>query len=140
MNRLLRSTNSAVVSDVNNWSGVSPDAQFLLIDEYGTQTNRLTLDNLKRLTGGNANLFSGNRKSYGSSYTPRRCAQLIIFSNYHLYECSGKYDPKSGKRKVTADESNILRDRFHIHRLDAQEEGDEQEEATEEMDAIDATS
>lgn len=118
----LNHLNACVLSDVNNWFGVQEGAQFVMIDEYG-KTNRFSWDALKRLTGGNASLFAGNRKSFGASYTPREDAQLVIFSNNHLFECLGK-------KKITPEEEVIMRDRFFIHKLDEEASG-----VTEEQDA-----
>ena len=121
---LIKHTNAAVVADLHNWTNVLEDAHFIVIDEYGLKTNRLSLDDLKRLTSGNASTFAGNRKSYGSSYIPRNDAQLIIFSNNHLFEAMGVKDPKDGVRKVSMKNAEILSDRFHIYRLDEVAPGD----------------
>ena len=127
VNKILKWFNASVVNDRQNWTNVSPDAQFLIIDEYGPKTNRLDLDSLKRLTSGNAATFSGNRKSYGGSYTPRSDAQLIILSNYHLFQCMGEYDRISQQRTVSESVARILRDRFFIYRMDEDVESGETE-------------
>ena len=110
---ILQKLNASALIDVNNWMDFDPNSQFIIVDEYG-KSNRFAWDDLKRLTSGNASTFGGNRKSYGASLKPRADAQLILFSNYHLFECLGK-------KKITNAEEDILRSRFHIHKLDAKE-------------------
>ena len=110
---LLHILNASALTDAKNWTDFDPDSQFIIVDEYG-KSNRFAYDDLRRLTSGNASTFGGNRKSYGASVRPRADAQLILFSNYHLFECLGK-------RKITTNEEESLRDRFHIHKLDEEE-------------------
>ena len=76
------------------------------------------MDDLKGLTSGTAQGFTGNRKSYGASYKPRTDVQLIILSNKHLFDCMGTYDPSTKTRKVSPEDADLLRQRFFIHRLD----------------------
>lgn len=123
--KLLKRCNAEVIGDAHNWMGagnknLSENAQFLIIDEYGPKKS-LSLDDLKSLTSGDASIFAGNRKSYGGSYRPRSDAQVIIFSNYHLFDVMGK-NRKTNKghavRKITQQEADILRDRFFIYKLD----------------------
>lgn len=117
--KILKRANASQISDVNNWMGVSPHAQFLVMDEYGP-TNKLSMHKLKAMTAGDMSAFSGNRKSFGLSFQPRNDAQMILFGHFHLFDVMGRknLDPESGLRKVTAQEAKILYERFHIYRLD----------------------
>ena len=134
---LMSQTNASQVTDTNNWMNVSKDAQFLVIDEYN-HDKKISMGNLKVLASGNASAFAGNRKSYGLTFQPRRDAQLIIFSNYHLFDVMGTkaLDPDSGLRKITEQEAKILSDRFFIYRLDETKSEDPMvpETETEEFD------
>ena len=134
---LLAETNASQIVDANNWMNVSKDAQFLVIDEYGP-TNKIPMDKLKGLTAGNASTFGGNRKSYGKSFQPRKDAQLIIFSNYHLFDVMGRktLDSEKETRKVTEQEADILSDRFFIHRLDDGKSDDNMDIENEECDRL----
>ena len=113
---MAKSLNVGIIGDLNNWIEVSPWSQFLAVDEFGPR-NRLTIDKLKQLTSGNAAIFRGNRKSYGSSFEPRADVQLIMTSNYHLFDALGSKS-SDGIRKVTPEEAAILQDRFNIIKLD----------------------
>ncbi|RUS74731.1 hypothetical protein EGW08_017505 [Elysia chlorotica] len=117
--KILKRCNASQVTDTHNWMNVSKDAQFLVIDEYNPD-KKITMGNLKTLTSGDASAFAGNRKSHGLTFQPRRDAQLIIFSNYHLFDVMGTkaLDPENKTRKITEQEAKILSDRFFIYRLD----------------------
>ena len=122
--QILQRLNASQITDTRNWMDVSKYAQFLVIDEYSPD-QKITMGKLKTLTSGNASSFAGNRKSYGLTFKPRKDAQLIIFSNYHLFDVMGKKnlndDSTSDVRKITRQEAKILSDRFFIYRLDEDE-------------------
>ena len=120
--KLLRWLNASQVTDTHNWMNISKYAQFLVIDEFSPD-KKITLGNLKTLTSGDASAFAGNRKSHGLTFQPRKDAQLIIFSNYHLFDVMGTKNLVSHNdvRQVTQQTAKILKDRFFIHRLDESE-------------------
>ena len=124
INQIIADLNASQVTDTRNWMDISKHAQFLLIDEFSPD-NKITMGKLKTLTSGNASAFGGNRKSYGSTFNPRKDAQLIIFSNYHLFDVMGRKNLNQESpcdiRKLTKQEAQILSDRFYIHRLDEDE-------------------
>ena len=111
---ILHKLNATALVDAKNWTDCSPDSQFIIVDEYG-ESNRFAWDDLKRLTSGNASTFEGSRESCGASFRPRADAQLILFGDTHLFECAGK--------KITGKDEDMLRDRFHIHKLDEENTG-----------------
>jgi hypothetical protein len=123
-----RDANADIIRDVKNLTGLSENAQFLFVDEYGP-VKRFGMDDLKGLTGGTAQGFTGNRKCYGASYKPRTDVQLILLSNKHLFDCMGNLDRKAKIRKVTAADADLLNQRFFIYRLD------EHKKHTQETDA-----
>ncbi len=110
--------NASYITDLNNPTGVSKDSQFLIVDEYGGTTRKFNMEDLKGLTSGNASAYTGNRKSYGESFKPRPDVQLILLSNEHLFSCMGDYMGQNKPRQISLGNANLLRDRFHIHRLD----------------------
>lgn len=110
-------TNSAVIRDLNNFTDVPEDAQFLLVDEYGPN-RRFDIDELKGLTGGTGIGFTGNCKASGASFVPRSDVQLIIVSNKHLFDCMGSMNSKTNTRKVSAADADLLNQRFTIYRMD----------------------
>jgi hypothetical protein len=120
--KLAKKFNAGLINDPSNWMGVAEDAQFLIVDGYGPK-RRFHMDDLKCLTAGDARTSYGNRKSYGDSYRPRPDAQLIIFSNHHLFACMGEWNAKLGRRVVTPETATLLSDRFHIVKLDEGAEG-----------------
>ena len=99
-------------------------AQFILADEVSAD-RRMTLADLKTLTGGDASHFAGRRKSHGASFVPRRDAQVIFFSNHHLFEVYGRWSAKHGRRLINASVAANLRARFYIIKLDEGEEADD---------------
>ena len=111
--------NACVVNDVNNWSKVSPAAQFLIFDEVTRAPKRhIDLATLKAFTGGTVTTAAGNIKSYGDSYEPREDVQLIMLSNESIYDIYGTWDAKLQRRFMPSCEMNQLNDRFVVVRLD----------------------
>ena len=108
--------NAHVITDSNNWIDVPDEAQFLIFDELG-KLNKLNFEHLKSLTGGYG-MMSGNCKSYGSSFRPRKDVQVIITSNQSPYEIYGEWDNNSQRRIMSADAFSQFQDRFHVIRLD----------------------
>ncbi|RUS74738.1 hypothetical protein EGW08_017512 [Elysia chlorotica] len=115
---LLDRTNAAHILGFSNELNVLEYAQFLVIDDFGPD-RKIDMANLKCLTSGLAFACSGDVQ-------PRKDAQLIIFSNNHLFDVMG--DPEDETRKIPEREAKILLDRFFIYRLD------ETENETEETD------
>ena len=73
------------------------------------------------------------------SFIPRADAQVIIFSNDHLFDCIGKYDQKTKRRTVNFYEAMKMLSRFHIIKLDDEHES-EIEDAVSHIDVCDAIS
>lgn len=117
MQQILMQCNAAEITDLKNFADVSPHAQFYVIDEYD-HNHRLSFDALKRFTGGVASSFSGNVKSFGKSFTPRADAQLILFSNFHLFALYGEWCPKLQRHFINPLHAEILENRFHIIKVD----------------------
>ena len=115
--RLQRKWNACSVKDSNNFSGFRDNVQFIIFDEFSHDTKILFPD-LKKLTGGNASDFGGNKKVFGDAFVPRADAQVIIFSNNHLFECIGKYNQKLKRRTVSLYMARQMMERFHIIKLD----------------------
>ena len=127
---MLKDLNAARCKSFDNFAGVRTDADFYIIDEFEPK-NAPSMVALKSLCGGDASSFAGNRKVAGTNWSPHRDAQFIIFSNLHLFNVMGSYNPKNPKvRKVDPVNAKALRDRFKIYKLDAIETG-----VTEEMEA-----
>ena len=114
---LKTSLNACAVNDLNNFIGVRENAQFLIFD-YFSHNSKITIDDLYRLTCGNASHFIGNKKTFGRSFIPRADAQVIILSNNHLFDCIGKYNQNTKRRTVNYFTAKKLLDRFHIIKLD----------------------
>ena len=119
--RLQRKWNACSVKDSNNFSGFRDNVQFIIFDEFSHDT-KISFPDLKKLTGGNASEFGGNRKVFGDAFVPRADAQVIIFSNHHLFECIGKYNPRTTRRSVSFYMARQMVERFHIIKLDDEEE------------------
>lgn len=117
MQQILMECNAAEITDPNNFAGVSPFAQFYVMDEYD-HNHKFSFDALKRFTGGVASSFSGNIKSYGKSFTPRQEAQLILFSNIHIFGIYGEWCPKLQRHFMNPLHADILENRFHIFKVD----------------------
>lgn len=115
--QLLQQFNCAEITDMKNFADVDQHAQFYLIDEYD-HTHKFSFDALKRFTGGNAASFAGNIKSFGKSFSPRPDAQLIIFSNHHIFALYGQWDAKLQRHFITPHHAEILNNRFHIIKVD----------------------
>ncbi|ELT94158.1 hypothetical protein CAPTEDRAFT_227980 [Capitella teleta] len=120
---------AAFLADANNAMNIPANCQFLIMDEVGP-SNRVPINQLKALCGGNASVSSLNRKSYGRSYVPRGDAQFIILSNHSPYDTYAVTDQKTKLRKINADVIEPLEHRFSIIRLD----GDNREEKVKYME------
>ena len=112
---------STVISDLNNACGLVAGTQFLVVDEY-EGTNTFPSETIKRITGGNATTCSLNRKSHGSSFQLAPDVQMILLSNFSLYNNYAKYDRAMGRRVLSAELYNHLSARFHVFRLDGDDE------------------
>lgn len=124
LSKLKKRCNCASIKDFNNWKGVSEVAQFLTKDEF-SHTSDITVDDLKELAGGVNDSFKGNMKSYGEGYTPRGDVQLVMASNYHLFQCVGsKYDSATKTRTMHHQTAKQLFDRFHIIKFDDETVGE----------------
>lgn len=106
-----------VVSHASNAMEVPSNAQFLIFDEFGSK-KCIHIDDLKRMTGGDASDGCLNRKSYGKSYVPRSCAQIIILGNKSPYEVYSSYDRNLKRNVMSGDDLSTLSARFEIIRLD----------------------
>ena len=104
---------TAVVTDVNNFEGVPSSAGIILFDEYG-KGNMLDFSKLKQLTSGNAELFSGNCKCFGKSWSPPSDAQVIIASNLHPFYLYGVENRATGECEIEYDVAMQIKSRFHI--------------------------
>ena len=124
MERLEEMYNVHIVNDTNNWTTVPHNAQILVLDEVGHAHNRLDFDKLKALTGGTAAAFSGNCKTFGDSFIPRRDVQVIILSNRPPYDIYGKWNATLGRRVMTREEIDQFHARFEVFRLDGSVEED----------------
>ena len=109
--------NAFFLPDTKNWMGIPKGTQFIVLDEYGPK-KKLSFEDLKTLTAGDASAFAGNRKSHGQSFKPRADVQLVILSNKSIYELYGTWNPKIQKCELTAEEADQLDDRFQVTRLD----------------------
>jgi len=118
MLRLEEMYNVHIVNDTNNWTTVPYNAQILVLDEVGYVHNRLSFENLKALTGGSASAFTGNCKTFGDSFIPRKDVQVIMLSNRPPYEIYGKWDATLGRRIMTREEMDLFHARFEVFRLD----------------------
>jgi len=94
------------------------NAQILVLDEVGYVHNRLSFENLKALTGGSASAFTGNCKTFGDSFIPRKDVQVIMLSNRPPYDIYGKWNAALGRRIMTREEMDQFHDRFEVFRLD----------------------
>ena len=111
--------NAHVVEDLNNFSNVPTNTQFLIFDEVGTDVGRhLEFGKLKAFTGGRARGASGNVKSFGDSYIPREDVQLVQLSNESMYDVYGTWDVKLQRRVIGRETLAQLEARFVIVRLD----------------------
>jgi len=118
MERLEEMYNVHIVNYTNNWTTVPHNAQILVLDEVGYVHNRLDFDNLKALTGGTAASFTGNCKTFGDSFIPRKDVQVIILSNRPPYDIYGKWNAALGRRIMTSEEMDQFHARFEVFRLD----------------------
>jgi hypothetical protein len=108
---LSRDHNACYVNDVNDFSDVRADAQFLIIEDYAPN-NRLSMTQIRSMTSGTS--WGSNPKSHGRPFRPRNDVQLVILSNHHLFYCMGK----GKERKISSIDAEALRNRFHIIKLD----------------------
>jgi len=118
MERLKEMYNVHIVNDTNNWTTVPSNAQILVLDQVGYVHNRLDFENLKALTSGTGASFSGNCKTYGDSFIPRKDVQVIMLSNRSPYEIYGKWNAALGRRIMTREEMDQFHARFNVFRLD----------------------
>jgi len=117
LQQLLMECNACEITDVNNFAGLESYCQYFVMDEYGHQ-NKFSFEALKKFTGGIASSFSGNVKSFGKSFTPRPDAQLVIFSNTHIFGLYGEWSPKLQRRFLNPLQAELLENRFHIIKVD----------------------
>ena len=124
MQEFATKTNATIVNDCSNMSNISEKSQFLIFDETSASSKKKHLDiaDLKALTGGNAESFSGNKKTYGDSYSTRSDVQIIILSNQSIYELYAAKNSALGRPVICRDLSCQLEDRFFVHRLDGSNE------------------
>jgi hypothetical protein len=120
---LVEKYRATLVPDPNNAMKIPRDAQFLVFDEFGPG-HKLSINHLKGLTSGCANVSCLNRKSYGESYVPMPDVQIIILSNYSPYETYAVTCHVSKRKFCPRDTVDPLESRFNIIRLD----GDNREE------------
>lgn len=128
LNSMMDNTNATVITDFSNWVGMKAHAQFILADEVSSE-RRMTLADLKTLTGGDASHFAGRRKSHGASFVPRPDAQVIFFSNHHLFDVHGRWSSKHGRRLIYPSVAGNIRARFNIIKLDESEGSSERDDA-----------
>jgi hypothetical protein len=121
MERLINYASSCLVTDPKSMSGISNSAQFVFVDDYDFR-KRFDMPTLKGLTCGVA-------RGFGDKL--REDIQFIFLSNSHLFDSMGESADKKKDpvRRVSAKDANLLKQRFHIYRLDEEEEGDEEEDA-----------
>lgn len=125
MDRFTAKYNAQYIDDLNNWTGMRRNVQFVLFDEYSSDSKRhLEYSALKAFTRGHCTGIAGNCKTFGSSYSPRSDVQFIICSNNSLYEIYGQRDPESGRYYISKTTVDQLEDRFHIICLDGDCEED----------------
>ena len=117
MKKMQKYLNCTTVNDFSNWVGMKAHAQFILADEVEPE-RRMTLADLKTLTGGDASNFAGRRKSHGASFVPRADAHVVFFSNHHLFEVYGRWSSKLGCRLINPSVAANLRARLHVIKLD----------------------
>lgn len=106
-----------VVPHVTNAMNIPPNAQFIIFDEY-SPAKPLHIEDLQRLTGGDASSGCLNRKSYGISYTPRSDCQFIILSNYSPYEVYSQYNTTTHSKFMSVENYTTINARFNVFRLD----------------------
>ena len=128
MKKMLKLFNCTAITDFSNWVGMKAHAQFILADEVSSE-RRMTIADLKTLTGGDASHFAGRRKSHGASFVPRPDAQVIFFSNHHLFDVHGRWSSKHGRRLIYPSVAGNLRARFNIIKLDESEGSSERDDA-----------
>lgn len=121
--RFCNEYNAHYIEDTNNFCSVPRNAQFLIFEEVGID-KKMSISDLKALTGGIASGFTGNRKSHGASFTPRADVQVICFSNIPIYDAYGKYNAVAQRRMMRPEVMDQLEQRFHIVRLDGDIEED----------------
>ena len=107
--------------DPNNALGVPMGVQWLVFDEYsGART--LSYVTLKNLTSGDASGTVLRRKRRRMGYVPSADVQVMILSSHSPYEVYGTWDPKKQKRVMSENALTCIHDRFHVHRLDGDNE------------------
>lgn len=124
LSSLEKRCNCSPIQDFNNLTGVRENAQFLTNDEF-SHSSKITVDQLKALTGGKPDSFVGNKKSFGRGFKPRRDVQVILASNYHPFQCVGsKFDQSIKTRTMHHQTAKQLFDRFHIIKFDDEKTGE----------------
>jgi hypothetical protein len=113
------------VNDVKNFCGVPCNAQFLLFDEVSPTDKKLPLATMKGLTGGTGTSSAFNRKSFGSSYTPRKDVQAVFLSNHSPYEVYGTWNKSLDIPVMTAATRSQIHSRLNIFKLDGDPKADE---------------
>lgn len=108
--KMVRTCNAALISDLEDWTNVPNSARFLIIDEY-TREHRLSMGDLLALTSGDASAYCG-KQYHGRRYRPRPEAQVIVFARQHLFQVMG-----DGHGGISPREADILLRRFSVARL-----------------------
>ena len=118
LERFAEQYNAHFVNDPSNWTNVPSRTQFLMFDEVDCDHGKLTLSNLKALTGGSTTGFTGNCKSFGDSFTPRKDVQLILLSNESPYDVYGTWNAALQRRVMSTYKMRQFDERFEVFRLD----------------------
>ena len=106
----------AFIQHPRNATNIPRNAQFLVIDEYGHK-RKISMEEVKALTGGDASVSFLNRKFFGQSFVPMPHAQFIFLSNHSIYSVYAKKVPGRGL-VIASTDLQALDERFHIIRLD----------------------
>lgn len=128
-NKLLNVYKAAWCPDSNNAMNLPKNAQFIVCDEVG-ENNKIPINQLKCLTGGDASASHLNRKSYGASFVPRADAQFVFCGNTSPYAAYATYNKTLGRAVMSEDVLSTLEARFDIYRLD----GDNREEKVDKLE------
>ena len=113
---LVQKYNAQRITQVDNFIGIRENVQFLVLDEY---SGGFSDDQLKKITGGNASSFAGNRKSFGRDWIPRPDLQLIFLMNECLFAYHGKYNPKTQTKIIDGSLRDTFGERFIHIKLDS---------------------
>ena len=122
LTKLVNEFNGSMLNDISNWTGVTPDASFIVIDEMSNKGKQKSFDfsNLKAMTSNGAlTTYEGNKKWYGKGYTPRVDCIYFFTSNVSIYKMYAKnINPGTGRCTMSAAEATQLEARMHIIALD----------------------